>query len=424
MKTIKVVELFAGVGGFRLGLEAASNTKKQFEIVWSSQWEPNNIVQHVSEIYKRQFGVKNHSCEDIQEVIVKDFKQIPNHDLLVGGFPCQDYSIARVGSCNKGIYGTKGVLWWSIYSILKKKGKHAPHFLLLENVDRLLKSPSTQRGRDFAIMLASLSDLGYVVEWRIINAAEYGFPQRRKRVFIMGYRKESAVYTAIQKEKSLEKWLVQTGIIAKAFPIKNENFNSTEFSLIGSLEKISKSFALNKPIKSPFENTGIMIDRKVCTMKTKPLFNGKYILLKDIIITDESKIPSSFFIKNEDIEKWRYIKGKKTILRKSKDGFEYTYKEGAVAFPDSLDRASRTIITGEGGITPSRFKHVVKTKSGRLRRLLPLELERLNGFSDNHTKYMSDGVVTPDVRRAFIMGNALVVGVVERLGTGLLEGEK
>jgi DNA (cytosine-5)-methyltransferase 1 len=423
MKTIKVVELFAGVGGFRLGLEAASNEKKKFEIVWSNQWEPNSMVQHASEIYTRQFGVKNHSNEDIQEVLAKDFKQIPNHDLLVGGFPCQDYSIARVGSHGEGIHGKKGVLWWSIYSILKKKGKHAPHFLLLENVDRLLKSPSAQRGRDFAIMLASLSDLGYVVEWRVINAAEYGFPQRRKRVFIMGYRKGSVVYTAIQKQKSNEKWLLQSGIIAKAFPIKNENYNSTEFSLTGNLEKISKTFAINKPIKNSFENTGIMIDRKVCTMKTKPLFYGKHTLLKDIIIKDETKIPSSFFIKKEDIKKWQYIKGAKTILRKSKEGFEYTYKEGAVAFPDSLDRASRTIITGEGGITPSRFKHIIKTKSGRLRRLLPIELERLNGFPDNHTKYMSDGVVTSDVRRAFIMGNAMVVGVVERFGRGLLNVE-
>jgi DNA (cytosine-5)-methyltransferase 1 len=424
MKTIKVVELFAGVGGFRLGLEAASNTKKQFEIVWSSQWEPNNIVQHASEIYIRKFGVHNHSCEDIQEVIAKDFKQIPNHDLLVGGFPCQDYSIARVTSSPKGIYGTKGVLWWSIYAILKKKGKHAPRFLLLENVDRLLKSPSTQRGRDFAIMLASLSDLGYIVEWRVINAAEYGFPQRRKRVFLMGYRKGSAVYTAIQKQKPIEKWLLQTGIIAKAFPVKNEKLSSAEFSLTGNLEKISKSFGCDKAIKSPFENTGIMINRRVCTMKTNPVFNEKYTVLKDIIINDETKIPSSFFIKEEDIQKWQYIKGAKTILRKSKDGFEYTYKEGAISFPDCLEKASRTIITGEGGISPSRFKHVVKTKSGRLRRLLPIELERLNGFSDNHTKYLSDGVVTSDVRRAFIMGNALVVGVVEKLGKGLLEVKK
>ena len=182
MEKIRVVELFAGVGGFRLGLDAASNKKVSFETVWSSQWEPGATTQHASQIYTRAFGATNHSCEDIQVVIEKDFKKIPNHDLLVGGFPCQDYSVARTLNQAKGIYGKKGVLWWSIFNILKKSGEKAPKFLMLENVDRLLKSPTGQRGRDFAIMLASLSDLGYIVEWRIVNAADYGFSQRTRRI--------------------------------------------------------------------------------------------------------------------------------------------------------------------------------------------------------------------------------------------------
>lgn len=420
MKKIRVIELFAGVGGFRLGLDAAGNKNAGFETIWSSQWEPGSSTQHASNIYKLQFGVENHSCEDIQEVIEKNFKQIPNHDLLVGGFPCQDYSVARTASQAQGIYGKKGVLWWSIFNILNKKKKESPAFLLLENVDRLLKSPSGQRGRDFAVMLASLSDLGYAVEWRVINAADYGFPQRRRRVFIMGYKKESPVYKLLKKEKDIKSWIDKNGVIANAFPINEIKSQPREFKIEGALEDISKEFSSHKPKISPFETAGVMIDRVVYTTKIVPNYKGKYTLLRDIIIEDESKIPSEFFINEKDNKRWEYLKGGKKEERKSKTGFEYSYSEGPMVFPDPLNKPSRTIVTGEGGNSPSRFKHVIKTKSGKLRRLTPLELERLNMFPDNHTRSMLDGKITPDVKRAFIMGNALVVGVITKLGNSLL----
>lgn len=414
------MELFAGVGGFRIGLDRASKKDVQFETVWNSQWEPGAATQHASEIYIQQFGSKGHSCEDIQEVVENKFNEIPNHDLLVGGFPCQDYSVARTANQAKGIYGKKGVLWWSIFNILNKKGKNAPDFLMLENVDRLLKSPSKQRGRDFAVMLASLSDLGYIVEWRVINAAEYGFPQRRRRVFIMGYKKGSKIYNILKKEKDLKKWMCKDGVMAKAFPVNEDTSSLDYFDIKGSLEDISDTFSSHNPSKSPFEISGIMIDRKVLTAKTVPNYKGKVITLNDIVIHDESKIPDEYFIKDTDKKRWEYLKGGKKEERKSKDGFEYNYSEGPMVFPDSLEKPSRTIITGEGGSSPSRFKHVIQTKSGKLRRLTPVELEKLNMFPENHTKLMKSGKTTPDVKRAFIMGNALVVGVVEKLGDSLL----
>lgn len=419
MKKIRVIELFAGVGGFRLGLDQASKKDFKYETIWSSQWEPGATTQHASQIYTNTFGLKNHSCEDIQEVIEKDFKQIPIHDLLVGGFPCQDYSVARTLNQAKGIYGKKGVLWWSIFNILKKQGEKAPKFLMLENVDRLLKSPTGQRGRDFAIMLASLADLGYIVEWRIVNAADYGFPQRRKRILIMGYKKGSKVFNLLKKEKDIRNWIYKTGVIAKAFPVKNDTAILHRFKIEGNLEKVSEIFSSDKPAKSPFEVSGVMIDRNVYTIKIDAEYAGKSTTLKDIIIHEETKIPEEFFIKDEDKKRWEYLKGGKKEERKSKDGFEYNYSEGPMVFPDSLDKPSRTIVTGEGGNSPSRFKHVIRTKSGKLRRLTPLELERLNMFPDNHTKIMQNGKITPDVKRAFIMGNALVVGVIERLGKSL-----
>jgi len=419
MKNIKVVELFAGVGGFRLGLDSAGKKDLKYETVWSSQWEPGAKTQHASEIYKHIFGADNHSCEDIQKVIEEDFKQIPDHDLLVGGFPCQDYSVARTLNQAKGIYGKKGVLWWSIHAILNKKGERAPNFLMLENVDRLLKSPAGQRGRDFAVMLASLADLGYIVEWRIVNAADYGFPQRRRRVFIMGYKKDSKIFELIKKHENIKDWIYKDGVIARAFPIKDEDVSLRNFEIEGDLGEVSNKFSSNKPAISPFENSGVMIDRKVYTIKTSPDYSGERVLLKDVVIHDETKIPAEFFVKDQDIERWKYLKGGKKEERESKSGFKYNYSEGPMVFPDPLDKPSRTIVTGEGGCSPSRFKHVIQTSSGKLRRLTPVELEKLCMFPANHTMFMSENRITPDIKRAFIMGNALVVGVIEKLGKSL-----
>jgi DNA (cytosine-5)-methyltransferase 1 len=419
MKEIKIIELFAGVGGFRLGLTNAGGGKVKYKVVWSNQWEPGSKTQHASDIYIKRFGKQNHSNEDIQEVIKNKFHEISNHDLLVGGFPCQDYSVAKTLNQAKGINGKKGVLWWSIHSILKKKGKDAPRFLMLENVDRLLKSPSGQRGRDFAIMLASLSDLGYDVEWRVINAAEYGFPQRRRRVYILGYKKSSNITDGLKTEDDIKNWIYKVGLIAKEFPIKNDVTKLSNFEISGDLAKISNDFSSDNPEKSPFKDAGIMLNRKVYTTNPTPVHNGPRIVLKDIVIHDERKIPKEFYINEKDEEKWKKLKGAKKEERKAKNGFKYFYSEGPMIFPDPLDRPSRTIVTGEGGSGPSRFKHVIKTKSGKLRRLTPVELEKLNMFPADHTRVMFGDKITPDTKRAFIMGNALVVGVIEKLGKSL-----
>ena len=402
MKKIKVAELFAGVGGFRIGLERANN----FDIVWSNQWEPATKAQHASKVYEARFGSEDHSNEDIASV---DLETIPDHDLLVGGFPCQDYSVATTLHNSKGLIGKKGVLWWSIHRILEGK-KNRPNYLFLENVDRLLKSPAKQRGRDFAIMLKSLEELGYAVEWRVINAAEYGMPQRRRRVFFLAYDKSTKLYKDL-KRKNKKDWIEKEGTIAKAFPVAESRIEPKEFVLDGDLVGISDDF--NKDGKlSPFENTGLMIDGKVYTKKTVPTYDGDYKLLQDVL--ENGSASEEFYIKEEDYPKWEYLKGSKKEVRTTKDGFKYNYSEGGMVFPDALDKASRTIITGEGGRSPSRFKHVVQTRKG-LRRLTPLELERLNMFPDDHTKL--EGIT--DAKRAFFMGNALVVGIIEKIGKQL-----
>ena len=403
---IKVVELFAGVGGFRIGLEGASDA---YETVWNNQWEPSTQHQDASIVYCARFGSKGHSNKDIN--LVKT-EEIPDHDLLVGGFPCQDYSVAATLSRSGGIEGKKGVLWWQIYRILQEKGDKRPQYIFFENVDRLLNSPATQRGRDFAIILASLADLGYIVEWRVINAADYGMPQRRRRTYIVGYLKSSVV---AQKIETLEDWVEYDGVMAKAFEFRPKAGTISQFNIEGSIKEVSDGFNRGKK-DSPFGNAGMMRDRYVYSVDAEAIYEGPRQTLGGNLV-DENLVPEDFFISEDELPKWEYEKGAKKIERVSKGGYKYMFSEGGMAFPDYLDQPSRTIITGEGGTAPSRFKHVVKTKSGRYRRLLPIELERMNMFPDNHTLHpeVSDG------RRAFLMGNALVCGIVEQIGKTLYQ---
>ena len=409
--TIRTVELFAGVGGFRLGLEKVKTNSKNFKVVWSNQWEPSTKTQHASDIYTARFGYENHSNEDISTV---DASDIPDHDLLVGGFPCQDYSVASTLKNSHGIVGKKGVLWWEIYRILQDKKDKAPKYLLLENVDRLLKSPASQRGRDFAIILSSLNALGYAVEWRVINASEYGMPQRRRRVFIFASKKGTKTYKLLKDNDTLS-ILNKDGLFAKTFPIQSlaeKDIMSAKLS--DDLVDITNNFNKEKPKQNAFLDCGYMIDGKYYTSKIEVDYEGKKSVLGDFL-DDEKNIPKEFYIDDEELKKWQYQKGAKSIERVNKTtGHKYLYTEGSMGFPDCLNKPSRTIITGEGGASASRFKHVICI-DGRHRRLTPVELERLNMFPDNHTLGVTDS------KRAFLMGNALVVGIIERFANQLVK---
>ena len=404
-----VAELFAGVGGFRLGLAGARGGG--WSVIWSNQWEPGARRQWASECYVSHFGPDGHVCDDIAKVL-DDYEagagSIPDVDLLVGGFPCQDYSVAKPLNQSEGIVGKKGVLWWQIHRFLELKARRgrAPRFLLLENVDRLLKSPASQRGRDFAVMLACLGKLGYEVEWRVVNAAEYGFPQRRRRVFIVATL--GGVIPADGHRR-----IATDGILAKALPCQltvDSGFDLPLSDLTGPIDEVSRTFG-RKLDTSPFQNAGFMRAGQVWTAAVIPKSKGRRKVLADVL-DPASKVASEFFIDSGAIPEWKYLKGAKNEPRIHKgSGARYFYTEGALPFPDPIDRPARTILTGEGGSSPSRFRHIIQTASGRYRRLTPTELERLNGFPAGWT---DSGM--PDSRRAFCMGNALVVGVVSMIG--------
>lgn len=396
------VELFAGVGGFRCGLNKVSleNDKVtengNWQFLWANQWEPATKAQDAYNCYGTRFGFDNLSNIDIFEV---DKHDIPDHTLLVGGFPCQDYSVAQSLATSKGIEGKKGVLWWAIEETLAIK---QPPFVLLENVDRLLLSPAKQRGRDFGMILRSFYENGYDVEWRVINAGEYGLPQKRRRTYIFAYHKSTNYYKKMKQLKD-EDIIFEKGIFVKQFPIKKnfEAVSKTSIAEYKDLIEVSNMFKCN------FYNAGVMMNGGIYSVKTKADYNLIYPLKK---IREESEVDEKYFLTDEQIKKFTYLKGGKKIPRVKPNGMPYYYSEGAMPFPDNLDVPARTMLTSEGGI--SRTTHVIEDfKTKRPRLLTPIECERIDGFPDNWT---NTGMT--EKKRNFMMGNALVVGVIERIG--------
>lgn len=390
-----ICELFAGVGGFRLGFD---RLESGWKTTWFSQWEPGARTQWAHNCYVQHFGDSpdlNNEFHTGEDISTMGKQAIPDHTLLVGGFPCQDYSVAHTLSSSHGIEGKKGVLWWQIRdTIIAKK----PPFCIFENVDRLLKSPAKQRGRDFGVILACLAKEGYSVEWRVVNAAQYGAAQRRRRTFIFAYRNDT-IYGQKMADISADMIIKNGGLMAKAFPIQNIG-QITETVIGGDIVDVSDNFAF------AFETAGYMCKGRIYTAKVteqeeEPITLGKIL---------QTTVDDKFYITNEKMPKWTYLKGAKKIPRKSADGHEYTFSEGPIAFPDPWDRPGRTMLTSESTI--NRSTHVVSDPgTGRLRLLTPVEAERLQGFDDEWT---NTGM--PDRMRYFCMGNALVVPMITRMG--------
>lgn len=442
-----VCELFAGVGGFRCGLNNVNTIEdfgkeEKWDTVWFNQWEPaEKKTQYAHDCYVYHFGTcldKNGNDTTNVNIEEVDKSKIPDFNLLVGGFPCQDYSVASSLATSKGLEGKKGILWWSIRDILEEK---KPPFVLLENVDRLLKSPAKQRGRDFGIILACFRDEGYNVEWRVINAAEYGYQQRRRRVFIFAYRNDLKYSKLIEKQvkynaedefhlQSMSKLMQEEGFFAKTFSIGEFKSNKVKVEkLPQEIGEISSEFSF------AFENTGVMKDGIIYTVKSISNYNGNQVTLGDIM--DDGDVDEKYFIpekrlyytspdvthsdetqgrlSKEERQTWQYLKGAKKLPRKATNGHEYIFSEGPIAIVDAYDKPARTMLTSEGGF--SRTTHIVKDKkTGRIRLLTAEETERIQGFPTGHTKWCKVGdntVEMPLNKRRFMMGNALVVDLVK-----------
>lgn len=411
---LKVVELFAGVGGFRVGLNKIEKVDSKsgraiesgdWEFVWANQYEPSTTVQHAFECYTTRFGQGSCSNEDINKV---NKEEIPDHSLLVGGFPCQDYSVARSISNEKGIEGKKGVLFWDIKDILKAKQSS---FVLLENVDRLLKSPASMRGRDFAIMLKTFDSLGYYVAWRVVNAAEYGMPQKRRRVFIFAFKKDTKYGKKFKKQDTITN--LYENVLNKAFPILDEAYDivETDLNKYEDVVAVSNNFNEGKFLKS-----GFIVDGKVyhtdVKAKEEPLYTLGELVKNAAKFDDSDK--STCLVEDEKLEKWKYLKGSKRIERTSKTGHKYIYSEGGMSFPENMDEPARTMLTSEG--TVNRSSHIIyDEKLKDYRTLTPVECEMIQMFPPHWTDTMTFR------RRYFMMGNALVTGIISRIEPFLKE---
>lgn len=406
-KKVKVVDLFAGVGGFHLGLSRASN---QYEVVWANQFEPSRAEtnQFAFNIYKKNFPDTEISNTDINKVVKEE---IPEMDLLVAGFPCQDYSVATAGA--KGIKGKKGILWWQIRDVILCK---KPKFLLFENVDRLLTSPGVRKqpGRDFGIMLRTLSDLGYGVSWKMINAADYGYPQRRRRTFIFGFREDTIFYNYINNlskkdDDKIEEFLKSMPPFSNTMLNKIlMDYTKTDLTSYKTLEEVSDNFS----IKKGFRNTGIMVQGKVRMSDYIPK-TRKEAIIGDLLIPNVEN--EELYLDPTKIEKFKELKNGYQTIKKSRTGHPYKYGMGKMQFPDPSNKPARTIVTSESSV--SRMTHVVRDPgNNRLRLLSPAETERINTFPDGWTEL--EGV--SNTNRYFTMGNALVVDLIKEIGIEIL----
>ena len=323
------IELFAGVGGFRVGLEKAG-----FRCKWFNQWEPNDDKQRAFSVYREHFkdvlrGDENKPIQDVNKA------SIPDASLLVGGFPCQDYS--TLNAKRGGLAGDKGALWFSILDVLDAK---RPPFCLFENVPAIR---TVNGGKDFEFVLRSLADRGYNFETAVLNSADFGLSQRRKRLFFFCWRNDTRF------------------------------FNDYGWGFFAGLKRSAETVPLRSILLPWLESREIPADR---------------------------------------IEKLKYWKGAKTIVRTRKDGSTYEYKEGGTPFPDDLDKPGRTI-TGQEALY-RRATHVVQDlETGKLRTLDPIETERMQGFSDNWTLGLTDRW------RFKCMGNAVSVNVIHAIGDAI-----
>lgn len=419
---MNVLELFAGVGGFRIGLENAH--PDYFETLWSNQWEPSRKSQDAFEVYNYHFPDSENINVSIADITDEQFAEM-NADMIVGGFPCQDYSVARSKKNEQGIEGQKGVLFWEI---IRATRIIRPRFLILENVDRLLKAPSKQRGRDFAIMLTAFNNLGYSVEWRVINAADYGRSQRRRRVFFFIYRNDIPFAHQMDQrfeeqeqvfdENRYDDYIFHEGLFATQFPILNTPVKKRHvyYELPEDIVEVSDNFS------GTVWNTGVMRHGRYYSIDTAPNYDGEPITLGEIL-QNEEEVPEKFFINDPaKLEKFQYLRGPKRIERTSADGHTYIYSEGGMSPTDDLNLPGRTMLTSEG--TVNRSTHFLNF-NGKYRLITPVEAERLQDFPDNWTalKRLSDGTVTEvsDKMRMFFMGNALVTDIVRKIGEFIVE---
>lgn len=332
---MKTVELFAGIGGFRLACDELN-----IQTIWA-----NDIDKKASEVYRHNFGESVHVHGDIKDFIT----DIPDHDLLTGGFPCQPFSSAGK---KLGIEDARGTLFEQIVNILDKK---KPKYFVLENVKRLL---SMDKGSHFATIIESLSNLGYFIEWRVLNAINFGLPQHRERVVITG-----------RIEQSIKSYLCSRDDICT---LNSKQINNiSNYAMWNTIENHSTKFL----------NWGMAFSGKFCHAKVDSFSEKKpFVKLANIL---EEKPDRSFFFTKDTEER---IKNSEKVDR-FYNGVEILYNQKGGA------RMGYSIF-GTAGVSPTltctTSRHYERYKIGNeYRRLTNIEYARIQGFPDQHCSSQS-----------------------------------
>jgi DNA (cytosine-5)-methyltransferase 1 len=353
---MKVIELFCGIGGFRV---ASDNL--QLNTVWA-----NDIDLKAAEVYIDNFGKKEIVIGDIQNY----YEKIPKHDLLTAGFPCQPFSSAGK---KKGTQDYRGTQFENIAKIIKK---YKPNYFILENVKRLL---SMDNGSQFKTILKALSETGYYLEWKLLNALDFDLPQNRQRIFITGTKKSKFIHHKLLTKSEF------SSIDC------NSKINFTNYDLWNELE--------NKATR--FKNWGVCFNENFFEYNFPITNTFKKIKLIDIL-QNANQINDAFYFSDED-----NLKRISNSVRVDKyyQGVELLYNQ------EGGRRLGYTIFGVNGcssTLTSSTSRHYERyCVDGRMRRLTNVEYARLQGFDDDHCK-------TQSISKQYILyGNAIPPIMVE-----------
>lgn len=414
---IKYIDLFAGVGGFRYGIEKVGATlqrtersdlrsigdqpnsqvdrqleqpENSFECVYSNEWD-----KYANSVYRRHYG----EC-DIRDIRTVKPSELPDFDLICGGFPCQSFSVAGKRG---GFNDTRGTLFFEIARLAAEK---QPRLLLLENVKGLLNH---DQGRTFRTILATLDELGYDAQWKVLNSKNFGVPQNRERVILIGHLRgtpRTQVFPIIgTNPKTLKELTSNQSQGNRVYDPRG--ISTTLASQAGGLGSKTGLYAVKVDYENGKREIGLD-DVDVANTITATSYKGVNAANRNVVMEKQVRDIVGKTRPNEEIG--------------------ITFHENGDIRPHRLDRAKSGISelavnyveNVSNTISASHEPKIYTKEDLRIRRLTPIECERLQGFEDNWTQFGADGELISDTQRYKMMGNAVTTNVIQAVMEKLL----
>jgi DNA (cytosine-5)-methyltransferase 1 len=403
---MRFIELFAGIGGFRLGLEQAGH-----KCVYTNEW-----LKKPASIYEKQFGDK----PDTRDIISIRGNELPEADLICGGFPCATFSVAgkRQGF---SLEDTRGTLCFEMFRLAKER--KVP-YILFENVKGLLNH---DKGRTLRIMLAALDELGYDTQWEVLDSQNFGVPQHRERIFVIGHLRGTSrpqVFpigrpSTEDDESNKREQKTRQGLFSNISPTLDAHYSKGGASRQYVTQWRRGYFRDYKSDGSPTltANMGTgghnvpFIKKRVKFVGAlgKPRKNSKE---KDKHLSRAYSQSKRVFSAN----------GVSPTLSGTERSGRYNVSVKAVITPDRKNKKQngrRMKEDGEPSFTlGAQDRHGVALGT-QIRKLTPLECERLQGLPDNFTKYYADGSLVSNSERYERCGRTVTIPVIKAIGDKL-----